>query len=363
MSENSSAKSTTNKKRLFLIGGLGAIIISVILYFWISAMGHETTDNAQIDALITPVKGIVAGFITQVNFEDNQIVKLGDTLIVIDNKDYLAKVAQAEAALESAKAQLEVSHSGASSAQSTATASNLNTLAAKANIDAAQARCTKNEKELARINSLIKDGAATTQQLESIKAEYDASKAQLEMLTKQAEAAGSQAVGAQSSVQGQQAQINLALALVKQREAELLLAQNQLANTIIKAPFDGVISKKSVEVGQYLTTGAPIAATVDYTHLFVSANFKETQLQDMRTDQLVDIKLDAFPAVKISGKLQSFGGATGAKFSLLPPDNSTGNFVKVTQRVPVRILITSYPEAMKKMLIPGLSAYVDVHTK
>src|ERR1700733_9374568 len=141
--------------------------------------------------------------------------------------------------------------------------------------------------------------------------------------------------------------------MVKQREAELALSKTQLNNTIITAPFDGLVSKKSVEVGQYLQLGTPICSAVDITNLYVTANFKETQIEDIRPGQEVKIKADAFPKAKIKGVMQSVAGATGAKFSLLPPDNSTGNFVKVTQRVPLRINVTEYPKEMAGVLFPG----------
>jgi membrane fusion protein (multidrug efflux system) len=364
MEETISEKNSSPKnKKMMILGTVASVIIIIVLYVWISAMGHEKTDNAQVDAMITPVRSIVQGFVTKVNFTDNQMVKKGDILIEIDNKDYIAKVTQAEAALESAKAQLDIAKSGATTADLNASASSLNSQAAKDNIATAQARYTKNEKEMSRSEKMLKDGAATQQQFESIKAEFETSKAQLDMLKKQYEASTSQATGAQSQAVGQKSQIVLAQAMVKQREAELQLAQTQLDNTLIKAPFDGIISKKSIEVGQYLQVGVPVCSAVDYTNLWVSANFKETQIEEMRPNQEVDIKIDAFPKAHIVGKLQSFGGATGAKFSLLPPDNATGNFVKITQRVPVRIMITEYPKELTGLLLPGLSAVVDIHTK
>ena len=359
----SEKKSGPKNKKVMILGIVASVIIIIVLYVWISAIGHEKTDNAQVDAMITPVRSIVQGFVTKVNFTDNQMVKKGDILIEIDNKDYIAKVTQAEATLESAKAQLDIAKSGATTADLNASASTLNSQAAKDNIATAQARYTKNEKEMSRSEKMLKDGAATQQQFESTKAEFETSKAQLDMLKKQYEASTSQASGAQSQAVGQKSQIVLAQAMVKQREAELQLAQTQLDNTLIKAPFDGIISKKSIEVGQYLQIGVPVCSAVDYTNLWVSANFKETQIEEMRPNQEVDIKIDAFPKAHITGKLQSFGGATGAKFSLLPPDNATGNFVKITQRVPVKIMITEYPKELIGLLLPGLSAVVDIHTK
>lgn len=356
-------KAKKKKKRLVILGGISGVVLILILYMWISAVGHEETDNAQLDAMITPVRAIVPGFVTDIKFTDNQHVKKGDTLIIIDRKDYEAKLAQSEAALESAKAQLEMAKTGATTADQNASASVLTSQAAKDNISSAEARLNKDEKDMARIEKMLKDGASTQQTYESTKAEYETAKSQYEMLKKQYQASSSQAVGAQSQAQGQKSQIALSSALVKQREAELQLSKSQLDNTIITAPFDGIISKKSVEIGQYLQMGTPICSAVDIKNLYVSANFKETQIAEMRTGQEVEIKVDAFPKAKIKGVLQSFGGATGAKFSLLPPDNSTGNFVKVTQRVPVRISITEVPKEMAEFLFPGLSVIVDVKSK
>ncbi len=361
--KQTSNKKTKNKKKFIILGSVISVILIIILLKVFSAMGHEGTDNAQIDATITPVRAVVQGFVTEVHFTDNQQVEKGDTLLIIDQKDYKAKLAQAEAALESAKAQLEIAKSGATSAEANASAMALNSQAAKENISSAKARLSKAEKEMARIEKMLKDGAATQQQLEATKAELETAKAQHEMVVKQYEASNSQTSGANSQADAQKSQIVLAMAMVKQREAELALAQNQFNNTVVLAPFNGIISKKSIEVGQYVQVGSPLCSAVDYTNLWVSANFKETQIENMRPDQEVEIKVDAFPKAVVKGKLQSFGGATGAKFSLLPPDNATGNFVKITQRVPVKIMITEYPKELAGILVPGLSAVVDVHTK
>ncbi len=360
---NKKKKGKKKQKRLAILGSSVLIIGTFIIIAWLSSLGHEHTDNAQIDAIITPVRSIVPGFVTDIKFTDNQQVKKGDTLILIDRNDYIAKVAQAEAALESAKAQLDLSKSGETTASMNANASVLTSQAAKENIATAQARLNKAEKEMARIEKMLKDGATTQQQYESVKAEYETAKAQSEMLKKQYEASSAQATGAQSQAEGQKSQIALSTALVKQREAELILAKTQLNNTVIVSPFDGIISKKSVEVGQYMQAGSPLCSAVDFTHLYVSANFKETQIEHMKPGQEVELKVDAFPKAKLKGKLESFGGATGAKFSLLPPDNASGNFVKITQRVPVKIAITEFPQEMAGLIIPGLSVIADVKTK
>jgi len=157
--------------------------------------------------------------------------------------------------------------------------------------------------------------------------------------------------------------ISLAEALVRQREAELILAQTQLGYATVTAPCDGIVSRRAVETGQYISIAQPMCSVIDNTHLWITANFKETQVSEIHPGQIVDIKIDAYPSIRMKGKVGSYVGATGAKFSLLPPDNSTGNFVKIVQRVPVRIDITSLSESDRKLLFPGLSAFVEVNVK
>jgi membrane fusion protein (multidrug efflux system) len=355
------AKEPNTKRRKILIAIVAVAVIGGGTY-WIHSMGHESTDNAQLDGNIVPVRASVAGYVEAVRFNDNQAVHKGDTLVVIQSRDYTAMVAQSEAALANARAQLEVARSGFSTADLNASASALSGMAMGGNVTTAETRLWKAQKEFDRVQAMVKDNAATAQQLDAVQADVDVSKAQLEMARKQTSAAQAQAGGARSQVKAQQAQIALAEALVQQREAELQLARLKLNSTVITAPFDGTISKKSVEQGQYVSIGAPVCAAVDMHHLWVTANFKETQLNDLRPGQAVEVKVDAFPELELHGHVASLGGATGARFSLLPPDNSTGNFVKVTQRISVRIDLDQQGDSTT-YLAPGLSAVVDVNTK
>lgn len=351
------------KKKTLIIAGIAVVVIALVGYKVISSSGKESTENAQLDASITPIRAIVQGYITDLKFTDNQVVKKGDTLLIIDQHDYKEKVIQAKAALESANAQLELAKSSEQSAGANANSSSLNSDVAKDNISAAQIKLSKAEKEFNRYQKMLSEGSATPQQFEVVKADYETAKIQFKMVEKQYKASSSQATAANSQVKGQQSQIALATALVKQKEAELALAETQLANTVVTAPFNGIVSKKTVENMQYLQIGSPICSVVDIEHVFVSANFKETQIEDMKAGDEVEIKVDAYSHSKITGVLESFGGATGAKFSLLPPDNATGNFVKITQRVPVKISLKDIPAELTGKLMPGLSAYVVVHTK
>ena len=352
-----------NSKKIIIIASIALVVLAIVGGIYISTKGHEKTDNAQIDASIIPVRSIVSGFVIKVNFHDNQTVKQGDTLALIDPTDYLAKVAQAEAALESAKAQSSATHSGASAAGDNAEASNASRAAAEANIRAAQARTEKASRDQDRAERLLKANAITQQQYDAYHAEFLTAKAQETAVIKQSEASKFQSSGAKMQANAQSSQVNLANAVIKQREAELALAKSQLANTVIKAPCNGIVSKKAVEVGQYLQISTAVCSCVDTDNFWVSANFKETQISKMKIGNTVAIKIDAFEDMPLEGSLESFGGATGAKFSLLPADNSTGNFVKITQRVPVRIKLNKLSDEQKTRLVPGLSVNVDVHTQ
>jgi membrane fusion protein (multidrug efflux system) len=347
-------------KRMYIIGAVLLVIAVFGVYTYIQAQHHETTDNAQLDGRITPVRASVAGYVQEVRFTDNTHVAKGDTLVIIDNVDYQAKVAQAEAALENARAQLSMAQAGSTTAGFNATAMQFSSQAVQNNIAAAGSRLRKAQKELDRIQKMFNDGAATQQQLDAAKAEEETAQAQSEMAQKQYEVSSKQASGARSQLDVQASQISLAEALVKQREAELRLAQSQLANTIITAPYDGTISKKSVEDEQYIQIGQPVCSAIDNSHLWVTANFKETQFENLKIGEKATITVDAYD-LELNGTIESFGGATGARFSLLPPDNATGNFVKVTQRIPVRIKLDETATAHHEFLAPGMSTFVDVH--
>lgn len=359
MQEETVKKSKLKPVNLIIISAAVLVAAFFGVRAWMKAQHHETTDNAQIDATITSVRSAVSGFVTEVRFTDNQFVKKGDTLATIDDKDYKAKVMQAKAQLQSAEAQTGISRSAAQAAMQNASASAMNSSALQSNIHAAQARLNKAQKDLSRVEKMFAEGSATQQQLDAVRAEWQTANAMVEMAQRLYAASTTQATGTRSSAQAQQGQVSVSGALVQQRIAELELAETQLKNTVIIAPYDGIVSKKSIEVGQLVQYGQPVCSAVEINNLWVVANFKETQLNKIRINQKVSVKLDAYPALKLTGLVESIGGATGARFALLPPDNATGNFVKVTQRVPVKIKLDSITNK-EYLLAPGLSAFVDV---
>lgn len=348
------------KKIIFAILAVVALIIVIIVS---TSGGTESTDNAQLDADIIPIRSSVSGYVKSVHFTDNQMVKKGQLLITIDDTELRTRVAQAEAALANAQANLNAVKSNAKASDLNASAAVFSTETTQETINSAKARLTKVKEDFKRIKSMYGAKAATQAELDGVTAELAVAQAQYDSAVKQQKASMAQSQGVQTQASGQLSLVALAEALVKQREAELILAQTQLSYATIEAPCDGIVSKRSVEVGQFITTGQPLCSTIDNTTIWISANFKETQLEKMRLGQPVEIKIDAYPSMHLTGKLNSFIGATGSKFSLLPPDNATGNFVKIVQRVPVKISIDHLSSDQLKKLFPGLSVYVSVKVK
>jgi membrane fusion protein, multidrug efflux system len=358
--ENIAPEKKKSKKKLVIIGSILGTILTISVIYFIIAANYVSTDNAQLDADIVPIKSSVSGYIKTIHFKDNEHVKKGQLLITIDDTDLKTKVAQAEAALENAKANLLSVRSNATAVSQNADASTFSSSSVQQNVNSAKAKLAKSEADYKRIENMFNSKAATQSQFDAAKTDMEVTKAQYEGAVDQYKSASAQSQGIRSQADAQQAQITLAQAMVKQREAELALANTQLDNATIESPCDGIVTKRAVEEGQYITVAQPMCSAIDNTHLWITANFKETQVKKLHPGETVDITIDAFPDMKISGTVGSFIGATGAKFSLLPPDNSTGNFVKIIQRIPVRIELTEYPKEKADVLFPGLSAFVEV---
>jgi membrane fusion protein (multidrug efflux system) len=358
-----STKKTGKRKRLLIVGSILGVALIIGVFFYIRSKGYETTDNAQIDADIIPIRTSVSGYVKEVRFTDNTMVKKGDILLIINDDEFQARVLQAEAALENAKANLVAVKNNADAGDLNASAAFLSSETTAQNIDVAKTRLNKIKEDYKRIKNMYTSKAATKAELDAIEAELAVAESQFKAATNQYKASSAQSAGVKSQATGQKSMIALAEALVKQRSAELSLAKTQLGYTIVKAPCDGLVSKRSVDQGQFVTVGTPVCSAIDNTTLWVTANFKETQIEHIKLNQPVAVKIDAYPSLSISGKVDSYIGATGAKFSLLPPDNSTGNFVKIVQRVPVRIKLTGLTAEQRALLLPGLSAFVSVSVK
>lgn len=310
---------------------------------------HVDTDDAQIDGDISPVVARVGGYIQEIKFEENTRVNEGDILVKLDDRDYKIKLEQAMAGQKGANAGV-----GVSEAQIVATAANTST--AKANIEAAKVKLNLAQKDYERYLNLVKDGSVTQQQ-------FDQAKAQKESAQAAFNAANDQYNAAVKQVGTTQSQLVVSNSGVTQRQADVDFAKLQLSYTEIKAPTSGIVSKKNIQKGQLIQPGQALFAIVNDNSIYVTANFKETQLEDIKAGSRVKIEVDAYPDQDVEGEVYNFAPITGAKGSLLPPDNATGNFVKVVQRVPVKIKITKAPKEILEKLRPGMSVKVSVSIK
>jgi membrane fusion protein (multidrug efflux system) len=328
---------------ILLLGG-AAFGIKEYMYY----SKHVDTDDAQVDGDISPVVARVGGYVDSIYFEENQHVDKGQILVKIDDRDLKVKVAQARAAQVGASAGVNVGQS-----QIYATASN--SAVAKAQVESAQARLDKVQKDYQRYANLVKDGSITQQQFDQAKSDLDVAQANLRAAKDQYKAAVEQ-------VSTTRNQLTVTNTGVNQKQVDVDYAKLQLSYAAVKAPASGIASKKNVQLGQLVQAGQTLFSIVNDNSLFITANFKETQLEKITNGLKVNIEVDAFPDLKIEGTVYNFAPATGAKFSLLPPDNATGNFVKVVQRVPVKIKINASKEILDK-LRPGMSVNVSVITK
>jgi len=343
---------TNEKKPVKVIPIILGVLIIVGVIFGVKEYlyysNHVDTDDAQIDADISPVVTRVGGYVDSIFFEENQKVTESQLLVKLDDRDYKIKVEQALAAQNGARAGIGVSRSQIGSMVA-------NSASAKAQVESAKAKLWQANMDYKRYANLVKDGSIPQQQFDQAKVQRDVAQAAYQ-------AAEDQYKAVHEQVGTTQSQLQVTNITVDQRQADVDFAKLQLSYTHIKAPATGIVSKKNVQRGQLVQAGQTLFSVVNENSIYVTANFKETQLQDIREGNKVDVVVDAYPDAKIEGTVYNFSPATGAKFSLLPPDNATGNFVKVVQRVPVKIKINASKEVMEK-LRPGMSVKVSVLTK
>jgi len=317
-------------------------------YWWTVWRFEESTDDAYVQSDITVISPKIEGYIKAVPVDDNQRVKKGQPLVVIDEEDFAAKVAQADAAVGSEEAAVDTDDSRLDLQRAMIEQ-------ATAEVAAAAAEKTRADQDYQRYQALMASDVASRQRFETARA--DAVKAAAALAEKRAAL-----VAATGTLRLLRAERDEEKAKRRQAQATLDLAKNDLANTVIRAPVDGVTGNGSAEPGQYVKPGEQLMVVVPLPSVYVTANFKETQLTHMRPGQPAEILVDAYPDHPIRGRVESFAPASGAEFSLLPPDNATGNFTKIVQRVPVRIWVpTGGPLA--HLLRPGLSVTVTVDTK
>jgi len=328
---------------------------------YIHSLHHEETDDAQVSADISPVIPRISGYVSGVMVDDNQWVKKGDTLLILDARDYEIKLEQAEAALETAKSSLQNARTSTVAARANIAAVKASVGTIDAQIEAARVNLWRASQDYERYANLIKDHSITQQQYEQALAAKQSAEKQVAILEGQKQQALQQtnAVSVQSDATA--GQIETAATSIRQRQADVDAARLNLSYTVITAAGDGLVSKVNVQPGQYVQAGQSLFSVVHSNELWVVANFKETQLNKMLEGQKVSIHADAFPKHSFDARVASFSPATGATFALLPPDNASGNFVKVVQRLPVRIEFTDKADSLVKRLRPGMNVDVDVH--
>ncbi len=325
------------------------------------AQHHEGTDDAQVTANISPVIPRVSGYVSEVRVSDNQPVKKGDTLLIIDNRDLKIKLEQAEAALATAQSNRTAAQASTSASSTSIGSARAAVATIDAQIDQAKINVRRTTQDYDRYANLIKDHSITQQQFEQAEAAKETAEKQLVILQQQRAQAATQ-IGITTSQSGATSkQIGVADAIIKQRQADVDDAKLNLSYAVVTAQVDGLISKVNVQPGQYLTAGQSLFSIVLKQNLWVVANFKETQLEKMKVGQTVSVDVDAFPGHDFAGKITSLSAATGASYALLPPDNASGNFVKVVQRVPVKIEFTNPNDPLLQQLRAGMNVDVEVN--
>ncbi|OOG72722.1 HlyD family secretion protein [Flavobacterium sp. A45] len=331
---------------------------------YIHSQGHEETDDAQIEKNMNPIIPRVSGYISKVYVKDNDYVKKGDTLFTIDKRDYQLKIEEANAAFIAAEGGFEVAKEDIGSAMASIAVSDANVQSAGGNIETAKIRLGRATSDYVRYENLYKNHSITKQQFEQALAAKQEAESQVRILQQQQKASAYQksVIEAKSRVSNKQTEV--AAANIKKAKALLEVAQLNLTYTVVTAAIDGQVSKIDIQPGQLVQQGQSLFYIINNNEAWVVANFKETQLNRMIIGQKVTVKVDAYPDYDFKGTLTSFSPATGSRFSLLPPDNATGNFVKTIQRLPVKISLdpTNDPEKVK-LLRPGMNVDVDVHLK
>ena len=360
--QQTQAEAPKKKNNRFLIVLVALVVVGGTFGFikYVHAQHHEETDDAQIDANISPVIPRASGYVTEVRVKDNQKVSKGDTLVVLDNRNELIQVQQMEAALSAAQNNLSVAEANTVASKATIVSYEANVSTIDAQIEAAKVTLNRALQDYDRYANLIKDHSVTQQQYEQAEATKLSAERQLQVLMGQKNAANriTSAAASQSNATGQQ--VGVANATIQQRKADLDNAKLNLSYTVIVAPEDGYVSKINVQLGQLVQAGQSIFSVIGTDAPWVVANFKETQKARLHPGQKVVVHIDAFPGHDFEAKVGSLSPATGARFALLPPDNASGNFVKTVQRLPVKIEFTTSDQFLKD-LKPGMNVDVDVH--
>jgi membrane fusion protein (multidrug efflux system) len=366
----------------WVVAALAVVLLVAGVLVWRYYAVRESTDDAQIDGHINPIGARVTGTALRVLHDENEVVEAGALLVELDPRDYEVAVDRARADLANAQASATAARVGipltqtTSSGQSVAAnagvkASERDIESAKARLNEAQANYAKAAADLKRMEMLVAKDEVSRQQYDATVAAYQSAKANVEAATAAIASAESRAAQAQAQAEAAntvpdqikvtRARAGAATAEVQRAISALAQAELNLKYTKIYAPVTGILSKRSVEPGQVVQAGQPLFSIVNLDDIWATANFKETQLRNMKVGQKANIKVDAYGR-DFNGTVESISGATGARFSLLPPENATGNYVKVVQRIPVRIRFDKGQDP-NHQLRPGMSVEPTVFTK
>ena len=328
-----------------------AIGLAILLWALVKIVGifidyttNESSNDAQIEQYISPVNLRASGYIKKIYFTEHQMVKKGDTLLVLDDREYLIRVMEAEAALKDAKAGANVMDATMQTTENSASVYD-------ASIAEIEVRLAKLSKDIARYRNLVERKAATPIQLEQLETEYAATRKKLEATRRQQKAA----VSGVNEVQTRKAN---AAAAIERAEAALAMARLNLSYTVVLAPCDGQLGRRALEEGQMVNAGQTITYIMPDTRKWVIANYKETQMENIKVGQKVRLTVDALSDNEFEGRVTAISGATGSKYSLVPTDNSAGNFVKIQQRIPVRIDFTNISKEDNARLAAGMMVVV-----
>lgn len=329
-----------------LIAGSG--IVWTINYFW-RYINYEITNDAFVDQYVAPVNVCVAGYIQEVRFKEHQFVHRGDTLVVLDNREYVIRQKEACAALLDARGSRDVLASGIRT-------SHTKVAEQDANLAEAKAKLWQAGQDYRRYERLLREESVPEQQFEQVKADYEAARARYDALMRQKEAASSQ------YDETNKKKVNVEAGILR-AEAALDLANLNLSYTVVTAPYSGYMGRRTIEPGQYVSAGQTLSYIVRQSGKWVTANYRETQIANIYIGQPVRIKVDGVPGRVFKGHVTAISEATGSKYSLVPTDNSAGNFVKVQQRIPVRIDFDDVDEKNMSMLRAGMMVETEAERK
>lgn len=337
-----------NKVRMTASIIMGVIMVAAVFFgvqSFVVAKSHETTDNATVEQYMSPVNVRIAGYIKDIRFKEHQHVKKGDTLMIIDNREFMINLKQAQANLLDAQSGRKLVDNSVNTASTSASVFD-------ESIAEARIRVAKLETDYARFSSLLEKKATTPIVVEQYKTELDMARARVSALERQRNTA-------HSSVNEVSQKKENAEAAILRAEAALEMAELNLSYTVITAPCDGCLGKRNIEIGQYINPGQSITTIIPDNEKWIIANFKETQVINLHVGQEVDIEVDAYPNKKFKGQITSISSATGAKYSMIPTDNASGNFVKIRQRVPVRIDLKNISSEDNELLVAGMMCSIN----